>query len=325
MTFVHDLNWHLERQRGIGASQAAAIIGVSPWQTPKQVYDYLTTEYTEPEGPTPLRLWLGLRLEPVIAELFEAREGVKLRRPPKRYWHRNGVMHCELDYLVTGQPEHVECKVANFGDDWGPDGSTEIPIHYYPQVQAQLAVTGNLRCHVAVLYHGQELRVFTIERDPDYIADLETVLVDWYQTYVLTGTEPPLIGRDIEVLRQRYPSDDGTELIATPEQTMAVERLRLARLAKADATADEDNIKAELMSQMGAASKLVGPGFSISYKQSKPSTKVEWELVAKAYRKMLDEGSYEALAESLDAVETLYTSEKAGNRPFAPTWKGARG
>jgi hypothetical protein len=134
----------------------------------------------------------------------------------------------------------------------------------------------------------------------------------------------------MDTIRRRHPSDDGTEMVATPELTLTVEELRLARLALADAEANERNVKAAVMEAIGDASKLVGPGFVISFKQSKPSAKVEWELVAKSYRGALED-AYRAgpmwdvglgAPETLDAIETLYSSTTPGSRRFVPTWKG---
>lgn len=335
MSEQHDLQWHTERRLGIGASDAAVIIGLSPWKTPHDVYEYLTSTDNPDEGPTPLRFWLGLRLEPVIAELVEARFDIKLRRPPKRYWHPNGVMHCELDYLVTGKREHVECKVANFGEDWGPDGSTDIPAYYYPQVQAQLSVTGNQTCIVAALYHGQELRTYRIDRNEAYIADLEDVLVGWYATHILGGIEPALTAKDEEVVRRRFPRAGEEELVATPELALTVEQLRLARLNEAQAKEAAAASKVKVMDAMGSAQKLVGDGFSITYRNNKDSQPtVNWELVAKAYRGALEDAYRAGPAwdvglgspETLDAIESLYTSPgKPGDRVFRPTWSDKQG
>ena len=332
MSEQHDVQWHDERRLGIGASDVAAIIGLSPWKTARDVAEYIKSTGNPDEGPVPLRLWLGLRLEPVIAELTEARLGIKLRRPPKRYWHRNGVMHCELDYLITGEREHVEAKVANFGEDWGADGSTDIPAYYYPQVQAQLAVTGNVACTVAVLYHGQELRTYRIERNEPYIADLEDVVSDWWQRHIVEGIEVPLTARDSELVRRRFPTAGEEEMVATPELALTVEQLRLSRLNMEQAEAQRVLNEVLVQNAMGTASKLVGDGFSITWRNNKDSVKTttDWEMVAKSYRAALAE-AYRAgsmwdvglgAPELLDAVESLYTvtETKPGARVFRPTW-----
>jgi putative phage-type endonuclease len=329
---THDRDWHEERQGGIGASEMAAIIGLSPWQTPLAVQERKLGAVEE-EAPPPLRFWLGLRLEPVIAELTEAKLDVRLRRAPKRYWHPTAPMHCELDYKVTGRPEHVECKVANFGEDWGPDGSQTIPRHYIPQVQAQLAVTGNVRATVACLYHGQELRTYTFERDEGYIADLVELATDWWDRHIVRREPVPPLGDDLDRIRRRHPRSTEEELVSTPELDQLVERLRSARLNVSQATEQEAAIKAALIDAMGSASRLIGPDYTVTYRNAKDTVEVVWEQVAKSYRASL-EAAYQAgplwdvglgAPDTLDAIESLYTVSKPGSRRFVPTWKEREG
>ena len=331
---THAREWHEERQGGIGASEMAAIIGLSPWSTPLQVQQSKLNPVPDEEEAPRLRLWLGTRLEPVIAELAEVRLGAKLRRPPHRYWHPRGVpMHAELDYKVQGKPEHVECKVANFGEDWGADGSQDIPRHYVPQVYAQLAVTGNLRAHLAVLYHGQELRLYTFERDEAYIRDLEEYATEWWHRHIVQGIPVAPMAEDVDLIRRRHLRDNEQEMVATPEQSELVEQLRLARMNAAQAKRQEETLKVRVIDSMGTATKLVGPGYSVTYRETKPSTTVEWEQVAASYRKAL-EAAYQAgpmwdvdlgAPDTLDAILSLYTATSPGYPRFVPTWKGDKG
>lgn len=322
-TTARSLDWHVERQGGIGASEVAAILGLSPWATPRQVAAIKTATITEPPPEGSLKLWLGTRLEPVIAELFEGRTGETLRRPSGRFWHPTAPLHCELDYRVSRRREAVECKVANFGEEWGPDESQAIPKHYYPQVMAQLAVTGFERCHVAVLYHGQEFRKYTFERDEQYIADLVEYVTEWWDRHIVRGEEVAPLGADIESLRRQYPRGEENELVATPEVNELVERLRMARLNAAQAVRQEDDLKAAIIERMGLATRLVGPDYTITHRQNKDSVAVNWEQVAAGLRAdLLGRG---VDAGTLDAVVSLQTVTKPGATRFVPTWKKKQG
>lgn len=320
---ARSLDWYVERQGGVGASEVAAIIGLSPWATPRQIAatKTATIEEAPPEGS--LKMWLGTRLEPVIAELYEGRTGQKVRRPARRYWHPEAPLHCELDYIVSRRREAVECKVANFGEDWGPDGSQLIPKHYYPQVMAQLAVTGFERCHVAVLYHGQEFRLYTFERDEQYIFDLVDYVTDWWERHIVRGEDVPPLAGDIEALRRQYPRGDENELVATPEVNALVEQLRMARLNAAQAKRHEEDLKAGIIAQMGMATRLVGPDYTITHRKSKDSVVVNWEAVAAGLRAALIERGVDA--ETLDAVVSLQTASVEGTTRFVPTWKEKKG
>lgn len=330
---VHAREWHEERQGGIGASEMAAIIGLSPWQTPLQVASRKLNPVPDEEQTPALRLWLGTRLEPIIAELFEAKTGVKLRRPRGRYHHPYAPMHCELDYKVQSRPEAVECKVANWGEEWGEDGSQRIPRQYIPQVQAQLAVTGFHRVHLACLWHGQELRVYTFERDEGYIADLVELATDWWDRHIIRREAVPPAAADLSLIRQMFPRDDESELVSTPEQDQIVEDFRMARLNAAQAVDQADGLKAEVILSMGEAARMIGPGYTVNYRTSKDTEVAHWDQIAKAYRASLED-AYRAgsmwdvglgAPEQLDAIESLYTVSKPGTRRFVPTWKEKQG
>jgi len=332
---THPREWHEERRRGIGASDVAAVLGISPWKSPAQVWrDKVTPlpdDYVEP--PTHLKLWLGTRLEEVIAELYTADTGINLRRPPGAYWHRNGVMFANLDFIRLNHSGHVEAKVASFGEAWGEPGTDEVPKHYYPQVQAQLACRPAEYAEMAVLWHGQEFRRYPGPMDDDYVADLDEYLTSWWNQYVVGEVEPPLTAMDIGEVKRRFPRDDETEMVATPEQTLTVDELRLARVATKAAERVEGDIEVAVRAAMGTAAKLVGPGFNITYRTSKPSTSVSWEQVAAAWRSAITDARLMPLEQQaafldgldLDAVESIYTATKEGSRVFRPTWKEHKG
>ena len=40
---ISQIDWLKERQKGIGGSDVAAILGMSPWRTPYQVWEEKTT------------------------------------------------------------------------------------------------------------------------------------------------------------------------------------------------------------------------------------------------------------------------------------------
>lgn len=329
---THPREWHEARRSGLGASDIAAVIGLSPWKTPRQVWAEKVTplppDYVE---PTPkLKLWLGLRMEEVIAELYEAETGVKLRRPAEPYRHPTAPLFASLDFIRLNVPGHVEAKVANFGEEWGvpPDG--EVPRQYYPQVQAQLACRPAEEAEVAVLWHGQEFRRYTVRADRQYIDDIVEFATSWWEQYVVGGVEPPPVAGDDADIRRRFPRDDGTEMVATPEMTLLVENLRVARLTAIDATLQQQGLEAAVKESMGEAAKLIGPGFSISYRKSKDREAVNWEAIAAAYRTIIEDGipaphTQADVSELLDTLVGLHSSEVTGPRVFRPTWKGERG
>jgi len=75
----------LERRKGIGGSDVAAILGLSQWKTPIDVYN----EKVNNEYPiaTPRMRW-GIRLENAIATEYKEQTGRKIRKCHKIIRHK---------------------------------------------------------------------------------------------------------------------------------------------------------------------------------------------------------------------------------------------
>lgn len=70
---ANTIPWLLRRKTGLGASEAPAVLGLSPWQTPLDVYheklaESITDEQTE-------AMEFGHLMEPIAVELFRRRHG----------------------------------------------------------------------------------------------------------------------------------------------------------------------------------------------------------------------------------------------------------
>lgn len=73
-------SWLEARRTGIGASDAPAIAGLSPWKTALAVYaDKVNGAADHPL--TPAQAW-GLRLEPAIAAAYSEQTGIDAIMPP---------------------------------------------------------------------------------------------------------------------------------------------------------------------------------------------------------------------------------------------------
>jgi putative phage-type endonuclease len=163
--------WLEFRGRGVGASEAAALMGVSPWSTPLELYLRKRGELPPLEAP---RLRWGKKLEPLVAEEYSAAvPGALLVKPPAVCWRTSTPWTlASLDYWVPFQ-RVVEIKTVSRWADWGEDGSDEVPPYYALQVQQQMYCAGVERADVAALcLNSWRLRVFHVERNPDTCAML---------------------------------------------------------------------------------------------------------------------------------------------------------
>jgi putative phage-type endonuclease len=168
--------WLEERKKGITSTDASAIAGLNPWKTPLAVY-LEKLGLVDPKPPTKQML-AGLRMEPVIAGLYEEETGQKLNAPnpfelvvrPDFPWLRTS-----LDRLLPEKNKIVELKnVAQKTNDWGEPGTDEIPTYYIMQCQHQIMACQYLltmpiqEVDVAVLFAGWDFQVYHIRRNQEY-------------------------------------------------------------------------------------------------------------------------------------------------------------
>ena len=104
--------WHQARLHGLGASDTAAILGLSPWRTPKQVWAE-KLQLVEPEDAGPAAE-AGLRLEPFLARWYQDRTGHRLRDPGGIHVHPEyPCLRASLDRILAWDFDRV---VVTHGD-----------------------------------------------------------------------------------------------------------------------------------------------------------------------------------------------------------------
>jgi putative phage-type endonuclease len=181
-------DFHQLRRTGIGGSDASAALGLSPWQTPYDLWLEKTGE-AEPVTANERMHW-GTLLEPVIAAEYTRRTGRVLEPPGAMLRHaRHQWMIGHIDGKVRGEPRLVEFKTAGTARGWGESGSDEVPLAYSVQVHHYLTLTGCQVADLVVLIGGSDFRVFEILHDPDISRDLiEAEEVFWRH---VEDREPP--------------------------------------------------------------------------------------------------------------------------------------
>ncbi len=165
--------WLQIRQQGIGSSDAAVAIGLSPYKSPLSLWLEKTNRKPAVDLSEKEAVIWGTVLEPVLAKVYAARTGRRVRRVNAVLQHPDyPFMLANLDReVVTDTGTGIlEIKTAGYYSmQLWEDG---VPVAYQCQVLHQLAVTGHAWADVAVLLGGQEFRIYRIERDDDKIADL---------------------------------------------------------------------------------------------------------------------------------------------------------
>ena len=83
---ISQIDWLKERQKGIGGSDVAAILGMSPWRTPYQVWEEKTTpiDETAAEDDRPALYW-GRVLEAPIRQAYADKTGRTVTKPAEAF------------------------------------------------------------------------------------------------------------------------------------------------------------------------------------------------------------------------------------------------
>ena len=116
--------WLEYRRKGIGGSDAAAVLGISPFRTGRDLYYDKLNIVTADDAENWVQLEVGTLLEPLVAKIFAHKTGYKIYRRPFMFRHpKYPWMLADLDYMVElpdGTTAILEIKTTNYNakDNW---------------------------------------------------------------------------------------------------------------------------------------------------------------------------------------------------------------
>jgi putative phage-type endonuclease len=182
--------WHAHRAQFRNASESAAVMGLSPWQTPYQLWQVRTGRM---EVPVTAPMRHGTEMEPIARAAYEEQTGLIMQPLVLT----DGDYSASLDGITLEGDLLLEVKCPYKGQSsslWQAVSVGEVPEHYRIQVQHQLMVAGARLAHLWV-FDGVEGILVEIERDE---AALEAIRAAWdvFQKYLDKDTPPPLTERD---------------------------------------------------------------------------------------------------------------------------------
>lgn len=213
--------WLALRREKIGASDAPIIMGVSPWTTPRQLWE-TKVGLREPQETTE-RMQRGHDLEPVARAEFMRQTGIPVHSCVLRH-RTHKWMIASLDGLDLERSVVVEIKCPGKRDhESALDGV--VPDKYLPQLQHQMEVA-----EVNTLYYfsfdGKHGKYIIVEYDREYCTKMLDQEQEFYDC-MTSLRSPPLMDKD-------YEGRDDEEFLAAMQeysQTLPyVDRNEAARL-----------------------------------------------------------------------------------------------
>ncbi len=322
-------DWLQARKAGIGGSDVAAMLGLSPYKTPLQLWMDKTGRSVEtPDPDAAERMHWGTTLEDVVARHYARLHGVKIQRINTMLKHKDcPVAMANIDRAVVipgsrarwddesgkvlGASRILEVKTAHAlarnSAEWGNPGTDEVPQAYWLQVQWYLGITGLEFADLAVLFGGQKYAEYIIDADKALFGDLLDEANGWWQRHVVADT-PPEPSTEDDARRLWRSHIAGREKIVSADVADAVQQL-------AEIKENIKALEAEEQAQRDIICTAFGEAESISYmgqklatwKANKASRKTDWKAVADEVGKSIDPEIY-AL------VRDAHTTETEGSR-----------
>lgn len=270
MGVAHNISraeWLQERKKGIGGSDASAILGFNPWKSAFELYIDKTSEHVEEIDNEAIH-W-GNVLEDVVAEEFTRRTGKKVRRRNQTFRHKeHEFMIANIDRDVVGERALLECKTTNaFNlDAW--DGE-QIPPAYICQLQHYMSVLDYEKAYIAVLIGGQKFVWKEVERDDEFIEMMIEYEKNFWENHVLKGVPPEIDGSKSasELLAKMYPEDDGsTIMLPSDEAEMLIEAIESIKAEVKEKQALQKEYENKLKLLIGEAQMGVTPKYEVRHK-----------------------------------------------------------
>jgi putative phage-type endonuclease len=180
--------WHEHRRSHRNASETPTVLGVSPWQTPYQLWQ-IKLGLLEPEV-TPAMLH-GTQLEPAARAAYEALTGLVMQ-PLVLV---DGEYSASLDGLTLAGDRVLEIKCPVRGREstlWQQVAAGQLPEHYQWQVEHQLMVAGAEVADVFV-FDGTEGIRLEVAPDPSTWPRIRSAWADFMGH--VASKDPPLLAK----------------------------------------------------------------------------------------------------------------------------------
>jgi putative phage-type endonuclease len=290
--------WLELRRQGLGASDMAAVMGVSPYKTPYQLW-------AEKTGATPPQKVgaaanRGVILEDAVAQYYEQERGVKLRKS-------NGVVRLKLqprlmaslDRTIVGEPKGIVEVKTSASPRWS---MWPVPPEVVIQTHVQMGIVGADWCDVVALLGGLVFKIERVHFDPVLWDEIQRAALLFLDA-VDSKTPPQLEALDAQAFAIATPQGSQEFVEATADLERVYAQLRETNTELHFLEQKKGSLEIIIKEAIGEKAGLAGNGWTVYWKQARPSEVTDWKMVAQA-------------SGALQSVITTHTDVKPGSRRF---------
>lgn len=250
--------WLSYRRFGIGGSDAAAVMGQSPFCTKRDLY--YDKRGIQPVLDEEESNWVakevGHRLEDLVAEIFSKKTGFKVYPVRKMFQHPLfPFMLADVDFFIQfpdGAIGILECKTTNYNcqEKWA---NNTVPLNYEYQGRHYMAVMNINTVYFACLYgnNENEFIIRKMDRDFDIEADLIAEEEYFWNENVQKRLEPPYTEKAdlvLESIRKHCgPADQDADLIKlSGAHVKEIERYLLLKKKKSELDKESKKLEEDM-------------------------------------------------------------------------------
>jgi len=293
-------DWLEERSRGIGGSDAGAILGLNAYKSAWQLWAEKTGRI-EDTFTGNLATRIGQALERPIAELYAqelAAEGLAVVAWPVLLQGAETYQLANVDFFICRPSEAnldqwelgkvndhdsqtapiniealLEIKTGGMVGRGNADGWAEdsVPGSYWAQGCHYASVTGISTVHFVCLYGGAGLLIRKVAYSQPVIEHLNEAEAEFWGKLVLDEA-PEVTGNDLDAIGKMYP-ESTDETVEADDIVLGLVREYAAQKATVDsAEAELKRLRAQLELVIGSASAVTYEGETLyTYKSTKSS------------------------------------------------------
>lgn len=257
--------WLEHRKKGIGGSDVAGILGLSPWTSPHSVWGDKLGLFDDEEDSAGLPAEIGTELEPMLVRKFEEDTGLVVLTTPgfmlrdrEETWALANVDGLAFKGHVSRETFKgiLEGKTSNMPDHW-EDG---VPLHYQTQGQHYAAILRAPRIyypHILWFYSGPKFDILGLEFDQEDADAIRNQCRTFWEDCILGQEPPPMLSstraRDALARWLEHHKDEDVQL-GTPELALVEEFERVNDAIKA-AEEEKERLSVALIEAIGDANR----------------------------------------------------------------------
>ncbi len=296
------------RLTGVGASEAAAVLGVDPHRSALTLYHSKTGDTTPDRDGNEHTHW-GNIMEPLLVPEYyraaapgarvltvqelEARYGARCR--PAIHDDQRTIAHPTLSYIFATpdglalMPDgklrgaEVKNKGARQAQFWGESGTDEIPDEVLVQCHVGMICTQADEWGVGAYFGGADFRTYLIKADAEMAAIIENALTEFWLQHVVPRQPPPVVDgteRTHKTLAQLWKQHSQEVMEADIEQAKLLGEYAMTRGLLEGYKDTVSLLEAKLKEQIADGAGLKAPIGQVTWKRNKDSVVTDWEAVA---------------------------------------------